>query len=159
MAMSARQVKALLREKGWKAVDLAAHWGYSISYVSWLVNHPLDRSKLFEDALRGLLPRSEVEVKREDRHIPKPRDKAWQPEEMYPDGRVFITLDSRLGPEEGTELVVVGRIRRADGLAVQFRVLSGDATGDLFEVRHGPEADHLHDTGQTQQERQAMAFG
>jgi hypothetical protein len=157
MPLSTREVKALLKQKGWKSVDLAAHWGHCVAYVSWLVNNPSARPPVYDDAFRGLLQRDDVVVQREERHRRKPPKAKWTAEAMYPKGRVFVAQDSSLGPEEGTELAVLAVARRGDKVLVQFEILTGDAAGDHIEVFHGAEADRLGDTGQDRAERQQYA--
>lgn len=153
MPISPRDLRSALRSKGWTNVDLAAHWGHSVSYVSWLVNNPHERPRVYEDAFRGLQDRGAVPVVREPRHTPKPRLKKWAVGEMYPVGRVFVTQDNRLGPEEGTDLAVVQVAKDGDTYLVTFEVLSGEVAGDTLELRHGPETDSLADTGQDRGQR------
>lgn len=157
MPLTAPMVRSMLRERGWTNADLAAHWGHSISYVSWLVNTPNERPRVYDDAFRGLLPRSQVEVHLEPRHRKKKAPKKWTIAEMYPPGRVFITQNGRLGPEEGTELVVRAIRRAGDEHLVTFQILSGDAQGDVLEIAHGQDTDSLDDTGQDELERRQMA--
>jgi len=153
MPLSASDVRAMLRAKGWTNSDLAAHWGHGVSYVSWLINNPHDRPRVYDDAFRGLLDRSRVEVTLEARHKTKPRPKKWGVPDMYPVGRVFVTQNSRLGPEEGTDLAVTDVLRLRSGVRVTFEVLAGDATGEFIEVEHGPHMDSLSDTGQDRSQR------
>lgn len=155
MRLTARQVKAVLKAKGWRGVDLAAHWGHSVAYISWLVNNPLERPAPYDDAFRGLLPRSEVDVVREDRHRRKKPQPRWTLEAMYPIGRVFVALDSALGPEEGTEMAVSEVERNGEQMTVTLEILTGHAAGDVLTIMHGPEANHLSDTGQGRGERLA----
>lgn len=158
MGLPARDVRAMMRAKGWSNIDLAAHWGHSVSYVSWLINNPHDRPRVYDDAFRGLMERSRVDVVREPRHKTKPRpDKRWSVVDMYPVGRVFVTENSRLGPEEGTDLAVTGVRREGVRVFVQFEVLAGDAQGESLEVEHGPDADSLCDTGQDRAQRSQYA--
>lgn len=159
MPMAAREVRALMRAKGWSNIDLAAHWGHSVSYISWLIHNHRERPRVYDDAFRGLLERSSVEVVLEARHKTKPRPekKKWAVIDMYPVGRVFVTQDSRLGPEEGTDLAVLS-VRAEDGrFFVEFEVLGGEAQGELIEIEHGPDADRLSDTGQDRGQRAQYA--
>lgn len=153
MALSAVELRSMLRAKGWSNTDLAAHWGHGVSYVSWLINNPRERPRVYDDAFRGLLERSKVVVVLEARHKQKPRTKKWSVVDMYAVGRVFVTQSSRLGPEEGTELAVI-QVRR-EGLTyrVQFEVITGEAVGERIEIEHGPDTDCLSDTGQDRAQR------
>lgn len=144
-----REVKALLKAKGWSQVALAAHWDLAITYVNALVNKPEVRTQLHEDAFRGLPERRSVQIVVDGRHKRKPPPKRWTGLEMYPVGRIFITLDSSLGPEEGTELEVIAvQPGPANRPQVTFRILTGVAEGDILELEHGPMMDSLSDTGQ-----------
>lgn len=153
MPLSATQVRAMMRVKRWTNVDLAAHWGHGVSYVSWLINNPLDRPRVYDDAFRGLPDRDKVEVTLEARHRQKPRLRKWTVADMYPVGRVFVTQNSRLGPEEGIELAVKEVRKESAGFFVQFEILSGDDAGEFLEIEHGVEADGLSDTGQDRRQR------
>lgn len=153
MPMPAVEVRAMLRSKGWSNADLAAHWGHGVSYVSWLINNPYERPRVYDDAFRGLQERVKVQVVLEPRHKQKPRAKKWAVPDMYPVGRVFVTQTSRLGPEEGTDLAVAEVRRQGADFLVRFEVLSGDAQGEFLEIEHGPDADHLSDTGQDRSQR------
>jgi len=158
MPMQPQEVRALLRAKGWTNADLAAHWGHGLTYISWLVNTPNERPRVYDDAFRGLPHRSSVQVHLEARHRRKRQPKRkWTALEMYPVGRVFVTQDSSLGPEEGTELVVTAVQPNAEGVLVTFEVCDGPGAGDLLEVLHGPQMDSLHDTGQDLAQRRAAA--
>lgn len=153
MPMPAADVRAMLRVKGWSNADLAAHWGHGVSYVSWLINNPHERPRVYDDAFRGLQERSRVEVVLEARHKPKPRAKKWAVPDMYPVGRVFVTQSSRLGPEEGTDLAVIEVRKQGGAFIVRFEVLSGDAAGEALELEHGQDTDGLADTGQDRSQR------
>jgi hypothetical protein len=159
MPMTGREVRAVMRSKGWSNIDLAAHWGHSVSYISWLVHNPHERPRVYDDAFRGLLERSKVEVVLEARHKTKPRPekKRWTVIDMYPVGRIFVTQDSRLGPEEGTDLAVTSVRTEGGHFHVQFEVLAGDAQGDFIEIEHGPDADSLSDTGLDRTQRAEYA--
>lgn len=159
MPMTGRDVRALMRAKGWSNIDLAAHWGHSVSYISWLIHNPHERPRVYDDAFRGLLERARVEVVLETRHKTRPRagKKKWAVVDMYPVGRVFVTQDSRLGPEEGTDLAVNSVRAEGGRFYVQFEVLTGDAQGEIVEIEHGPDADHLADTGQDRAQRAQFA--
>lgn len=147
MPARADELRAMMRAKGWTNAQLAAHWGHSVSYVSWLINNPHERPRVYEDAFRGLLERAAVDVVLEARHKPKPRPRKWGVPEMYPLGRVFITQDSRLGPEEGSELVVRQVAKDGPAWRVEFEVLGGEGAGERISLEHGPSIDRLSDTG------------
>lgn len=153
MAIQPADLRSMLREKGWRNADLAAHWGHGTSYISWLINNPNDRPRVYDDAFRGLPERAKVQVRLEERHKRKAPTRKWTVPEMYPVGRVFITQNARLGPEEGTELAVVTVARRGVEYVVTFEILTGDAAGETLEVVHGPSTDSLDDTGQDRSER------
>lgn len=153
MPVSATEVRSLMRARGWSNADLAAHWGHGTSYVSWLINNPRERPRVYDDAFRGLLERSQVKVVLEARHKKKPRAKKWAIPEMYPAGRVFVTQTNRLGPEEGTDLAVIDVRRQGGSFVVRFEVLGGDAVGDVIEIEHGQDTDSLSDTGQDRSQR------
>lgn len=154
---SPETLRSLLRRLGWRNADLAARWGHSTSYISWLVNRPGERPPVYRDAFRGLPERSAVEVRLQPRHLPKPRRKRWGPRKMYPLDRVFVVLDSRLGPEEGTELAVRSVTRRAGQTAaefvVTFEVLGGPSPAEQMSLVHGQQTDLLADTGMSKAER------
>lgn len=154
MPMPASEVRAMMKRKGWTNADLAAHWGHGVSYVSWLINNPHDRPRVYDDAFKGLQDRRAVEVVLEARHKKRARPKKWGVSDMYPVGRVFVTQNSRLGPEEGSEMAVVEVQRDGANHIVRFEVLSGDAEGEIVDVPHGEDADSLSDTGQDRSERQ-----
>ncbi len=118
MPMRPGEIKALLREQGWTAIDLAARWGHSAAWMSTLINEPDRRPAVYEDAFRGIPPRNSVTVKREARHHRKPKPQRWTVKQMFPLRRVFEAIDSIL-VDEGTRLVVVGV--GADNL-VEFQI-------------------------------------
>ena len=153
MPLPAADLRKMLRAKGWSNAELAAHWGHGVSYVSWLINNPRERPRVYDDAFRGLQERSSVEVVLEARHKPKPRTRKWAVPDMYPVGRVFVTQSSRLGPEEGTDLAVVEVIQEGSAFLIRFEVLSGDAAGEIIEIEHGQDADGLADTGLDRSQR------
>jgi hypothetical protein len=151
--LSPKAVRELLRSKGWTNVDLAAVWGHSTAYISWLVNHPAERSPVYHDAFHGLPNRSSVEVRLEGRHKPRPRKRAWSIRDMYPIGRVFVAQTNALGIEEGTEIAVRSVSKEGDQHLVTFEVLTGaDRLGEIC-LPHGPSTDQLSDTGQDKAER------
>ena len=88
-----KTLKAHLKTLGWTNIDLAAHWGHSVDYISWLVNNPHDRPKVYGDAFRGLRERKDVEVVRQVRHKTRGRRKPeyWTHDEQYAPGKRFIT--------------------------------------------------------------------
>jgi hypothetical protein len=103
---------------------------------------------MYDDAFRGLPLRESVEVKRAPRHIRKrkPAPKAWSPAEMFPSGRLFEAIDNKV-VEEGTRLSCMGIVPAEPQPLVRFRVLTGDATGDSFEVDMAKAQCHLADLG------------
>ena len=107
MPLTPGQTKALLRERGWLMLDLAARWKISPAWASKLINHPELRNAIHEDAFAGLPHRGQVEVQRQARHMRKPRPKGWTLAQMFPVGRVFEALDSAL-MDEGTRMAVQG---------------------------------------------------
>lgn len=153
MVPGAAEIRAMLRLKGWTNADLAAHWGHGITYVSWLVNNPGERPRVYDDAFRGLPLRSAVEVRREARHQRKKPARKWGAAEMYPIGRVFVTETSSLGPEEGTEMAVTAVQRQGKDYLVRFQLLTGDGAGEELELVHGESTDFLADTGQDRAQR------
>jgi hypothetical protein len=118
-----------------------------------LINNPHERPRIYEDAFRGLPDRRSVTVVLEDRHKKKPRPKKWSVSDMYPRGRVFVAQNSRLGPEEGSEMAVIDVQRDGAVHLIRFEVLTGDAAGEVLEVPHGEHTDGLADTGQDRAER------
>ncbi|HEX2543292.1 MAG TPA: hypothetical protein VHL79_00340 [Ramlibacter sp.] len=153
MPIQAPEIRTMLRAKGWTNADLAAHWGHGLTYISWLINNPNDRPRVYDDAFRGLPPRNSVNVRLEPRHRKKKPAKKWSIPEMYPLGRVFIAQNCSLGPEEGTEMAVVGVERRGSEHVISFELLSGVAAGETIRVVHGQGTDHLDDTSQDRSER------
>lgn len=144
MRLGRDQIRRLMKERGWTNIQLAGHWGLALNYVSWLINHPLDRPRVYDDAFRGLLPRDQVEVTLEGRH----RRPQWTPrtqatEAMFPPGARYITENSTLGLDEGTELEVVSMRRGAKGVQVTFRIASGEGEGDVIELDHPHHTNHL----------------
>lgn len=126
MPMAKGQIKALLKERGWTAVDVAARWGISVTWMSRLMNEPLDRPPMYDDAFRGLPARTAVAVKREARHVRVLKKRPdW---DMFPVGRLFEALDSQV-LDEGTQLVVVSV--SSDRAHVRFRVRE---TGELVDI-------------------------
>ena len=148
MALSATEIKALIKQKGWTFVDVAARWGVSVTWMSRLVNQPLCRPPVYEDAFRGLPHRDGTQVVREARHERKrkPGDRAWTPEEMFPIGRLFEAIDNKV-VEEGTRLVCQGVERKAGTLFVNYQVHEGDAAGDEFELQMDAAQLHFADLG------------
>lgn len=153
MPMQATEIRAMLRAKGWTNADLAAHWGHGLSYVSWLINNPNERPRIYDDAFRGLPPRSSVEVRLEPRHRKKKPAPKWTVPQMYPLGRVFLTHDCSLGPEEGTEMAVICMDRAGEDHVISFELLTGDAAGEVIQLVHGQGTDSLDDTSQDRSER------
>lgn len=144
MPLGRDRIRQLMRERGWTNIQLAAHWGLALNYVSWLINHPLDRPRVYDDAFRGLPMRSEVEVNLETRHKrPQWKPKTQATEAMFPAGARWITENSALGLDEGTELEVVSMRRGPKGVQVVFRVLSGEGEGDVLELDHPQHTNHL----------------
>lgn len=155
MALNPGEIKALMKQKGWTFVDLAARWGVSVTWMSRLVNQPHSRPPMYDDAFRGLPQREHSSVVREARHVRNWREAArkkreaerpWTPEEMYPVGRIFEALDNRI-LEEGTRLVAQGVTRRDGGFFVKYLVNDGDAAGDEFEVHMDAAKLHFQDVG------------
>lgn len=115
MSMKPTEIKDLLKQRGWINVDLAAHWDISAAWLSTMINRADLRPKVYDDAFRGLPPRSEVNVVRQKRHIrkpPKPKPRLWSFAQMFPTGRLYELIDNQLG-DEGTRFVVAGT--RVDG--------------------------------------------
>lgn len=149
MALSAVDIKAIVKERGWSFVDLAARWGVSVTWMSRLVNSPHTRPAMYDDAFRGLPTRNAVTVAREARHIRKrkPAERRWTAAEMFPIGRIFEALDNRW-LEEGTRLYVRGLTRTASGQPIiQFEIATGDAEGDQMELPMELAQVHLADIG------------
>lgn len=148
MPLSAVEIRNLVRERGWTFVDLAARWEVSVTWMSRLVNSPHTRPVMYDDAFRGLPLRESVEVKRAPRHIRKrkPAPKAWSPAEMFPRGRMFEAIDNKV-VEEGTRLSCMGLVQADPVPLVRFQVLTGDATGESFDVEMGKAQCHLADLG------------
>lgn len=148
MALSAAAIKALVKEKGWTFVDLAARWGVSVTWMSRLVNQPHSRPIMYDDAFRGLPQREVATVVREPRHIRKRREapRAWSPEEMFPMERLFEAIDNKI-VEEGTRLVAKGVSRREGAVFIKYFVVDGDAAGDTFELGMADAHRHLQDLG------------
>lgn len=153
MPVQAPEIRTMLRAKGWTNADLAAHWGHGVSYISWLINNPNERPRVYDDAFRGLPARSSVDVRLEPRHRKKKAAKKWTVPEMYPLGRVFITQNGSLGPEEGTELAVVAVDRDGSNHVISFELLTGEGAGEIIQVPHGQGTDSLDDTSQDRAER------
>lgn len=130
MALSTKEVRALVQTKGWTFVDLAARWGISVTWMSRLVNQPSTRPIMYDDAFRGLPQREATTVIRETRHIRKRKTGArpWTPLEMFPLGRVFEATDSRV-VDEGTRWVVCAAEGVKEAFSVTFR-----SAEDLHDV-------------------------
>lgn len=148
MALSAAEIRILIKSKGWTFVELAARWGVSVTWMSRLVNQPHSRPPMYDDAFRGLPQRDVVHVVRERRHVRKrkPSERAWTPDEMFPPGRLFEAIDSRI-VEEGTRLVCQGVERKAGFVFVRYQIHEGDAAGDEFELQMQAAQLHLADLG------------
>jgi hypothetical protein len=131
MPMQPQEIRDLVKERGWTFADLAARWGHSVFYMSRLVNQPHSRPPVYEDAFRGLPRRESTEVKREARHVRRKKPSAlWTKAQMFPEGRVFESLDNRY-VEEGTRLAVK-RIEVAGPTArVHFTLIDCGAPLDL----------------------------
>jgi len=144
-----RRPTALMKQKGWTFVDLAARWGVSVFWMSKLVNQPHSRPPMYDDAFRGLPMRAETEVVREARHKRKhwePRNAAWSAEEMFPAGRVFEAIDSKI-VEEGTRMFVQEVSRAGKDVVIKFRLAEGDAAGEDFDVGMDLAQCHFADLG------------
>ena len=130
--MNASQIKTLLKERGWSLTDVAARWGYSVTWMSRLVND-LGRSAHYNDAFFGLPKRESAHVIREARHIRKAKIKPVIP--MYPVGRLVEADDNRY-LDEGTRAVVIANTadqtkqNRGDGIVT----LQVCATLDTFDL-------------------------
>ena len=147
--MTANEVKQLLRERGWSMVELAARWEISITWISRLVNRPATRPAMYEDAFRGLPARASVQVKREARHKHrKASRRLWTPAQMFPEGRVWVAIDSAL-VEEGTLLVTRAVRGQGPGAMVRFE-LPGDP--NPLEVSAEQASTHLCDLGLDEQQ-------
>lgn len=148
MALSAVEIKALLKAKGWSSVDLAARWGVSVTWMSRLVNHPHARPTMYDDAFRGLPQREVAQVVREPRHIRKRKEspRPWTAEEMFPTGRLFEAIDSKV-VEEGVRLVSQAVRRREEGVYIRFLVADGAAAGDALELEMEAAQLHFADLG------------
>jgi hypothetical protein len=144
MPLSARQIKTLLRERGWTATDLAARWGHSVTYMSRLVNDPFGRPKVYEDAFLGLPDRASVEVVRERRHARKPAKKPATVQQMFPVGRLWEAEDNAVLPE-GTRVAVIAVRQTGAGVAIRFR--TQDEFQEEFELSPADAASHLADLG------------
>lgn len=151
MALRPEEIKALLKERGWSMVDLAARWEISSAWLSTLINKTEGdrRPKMYEDAFRGLPPRSSVTVVRQARHIRKPpkrKARLWSFDEMFPRGRLFQATNSQIA-DEGTRFVVIET--RTAGLerSVLMQVVDEDdqLQGDPFEVPLEQATAHLDD--------------
>jgi len=149
MALQADEIRALVREKGWTFVEIAARWGLAATYMSRLVNQPHTRPAMYDDAFRGLPQRTDVKVEREPRHFRRKPKKAtpWTVEQMFPVGRLFEALDSRLGPEEGSRLVVRQIEREGEGVSVRFTITSGESKGEELTLPMNLVQVHLQDIG------------
>jgi hypothetical protein len=148
MALSASEIKSLMKEKGWTFVDLAARWGVSVYWMSRLVNQTRTRPPMYDDAFRGLPPRERVDVEREPRHNRKRRAvaPAWTPEQMFPVGRLFEAIDNKI-VEEGTRMAVRAVAKAERGVTIEFRLTEGDAAGEEFKVDMSLAHCHLADLG------------
>jgi hypothetical protein len=148
MALTAAEIRGLIRERGWSFVELAARWDVSVTWMSRLVNNPHSRPAVYDDAFRGLPRRETVEVQREPRHIRKrkPAPRAWSLQEMFPCNRLFEAIDNKV-VEEGTRLRCLGPVPTSTPPAVAFEVLNGEAAGDSFEVDMTAAQCHLADLG------------
>lgn len=151
MALLPSEIKALLKDRGWSNVDLAAHWDISSAWLSTMVNRADLRPKMYDDAFRGLLPRSNVTVVRQARHIRKPpkrKDRLWSFGEMFPRGRLFELIDNQLG-DEGTRFVVAGTRIDGDKHVVLMQVVDDDdqVQDSPFEVSREQAVEHLCDLG------------
>ncbi len=122
MALSAAQVRTLVRERGWTFVDLAARWQISVTWMSRLVNQPHERPAMYEDAFRGLPKRELVVVSRQPRHVRKRKvSVAWSVQEMFPQRRLFEALDNKI-VDEGTLLVVQEVLGKGREASICFRL-------------------------------------
>lgn len=151
MALSASDVRALVRERGWSFADLAARWEVSVSWMSHLVNNPQERAPAYDDAFRGLPLRAVTHVVRQPRHVRRRKDakkkpRLWTQDEMYPAGRIFEATDNKV-VEEGTRLQCQGLVEREGMAYVQYLIIDGEATGDCIEVPPDAAACHLQDIG------------
>lgn len=151
MALQPKEIKELLKERGWSNVDLAAHWDISSAWLSTMINKAELRPRMYDDAFRGLLPRSKVTVVRQARHIrkpPKPKARPWSFDEMFPRGRLFELIDNQLG-DEGTRFVVAGTRIDGEERCVLMQVVDedGQVQDSLFEVPRDQAIAHLCDLG------------
>lgn len=148
MALSAAEIRVLIKGKGWTFVELAARWGVSVTWMSRLVNQPHSRPPMYDDAFRGLPERDVAHVVREPRHVRKrkPPERAWTPDEMFPRGRLFESIDNKV-VDEGTRLVCQGVERKAGTVFIKYQVHEGDAAGDEFELQMQAAQLHLADLG------------
>jgi hypothetical protein len=145
--LSPSEVKKVVTSKGWKFADLAARWGISVFWMSKLVNDPVSRPPMYDDAFHGLPQWEPAMVVRESRHNRKrPQPKLWTTEQMFPPGRLFVATDSRI-VEEGTRLAVRSWSGSGDDVLVVFEILDGEATGDEFEIEMTAVHRHLQDIG------------
>lgn len=141
-----RRLKAALKDLGWTNIDLAAHWGHSVDYISWLINNPRERPPAYADAFRGLLKRELVNVVRSSRHHSRKRKpkQLWSHSDIYAKGNRFETDSStgllQVDPdhkverlEDGLTLVVtdVSRtlVKRLPSGSRDWRVLTNTQTG------------------------------
>lgn len=143
--MTAAQVKQLLRDRGWAAVDLAARWQISVTWMSRLVNRPQDRPAMYEDAFTGLPARQAVQVTREGRHNRARKRPGWTLAQMFPKGRIFVAIDSAV-VDEGTRLAVLDVAGQGDAAHVRFEFLEGGEQAPL-PVPAGQAALHFADLG------------
>lgn len=137
-ALFAYQIKDILKERGWTSVELAARWKISVTWMSHLVNSPSARPPMFDDAIRGLPPRSETTVQRQARHIRKPKPK--KKFEMFPIGRIFQAENGQFIEPE-TEVYVVDV--RSDGQEILVQIVDSDET---FTLTATQMASHFADT-------------
>lgn len=109
VSLTPDEIKRLVKDKGWKMVDVAARWGLSQTWLSLLTNNPSKRLPHFDDAFRGLPLREDSVVNRSARYIRKRPKKANEPSQRYehfPTKTVLSALSNRY-VEEGSQWVVI----------------------------------------------------
>lgn len=101
--MRVKQVKELMKARGWVSVDVAAYWSVSATYLSAVINDSARGSK-YDCAFRGLPIRDEVVITRQRRHLRKSvRQKSV---ELNPVGVILVALNNKYVGEDDRVVVV-----------------------------------------------------
>jgi hypothetical protein len=145
MPLQPNEIKAIVKQRGWTFVDLAARWGHSVFYMSRLVNQPHTRPPAYDDAFRGLPLRADIHVDREPRHRRKKKaGQLWSRAQMFPTGRLFVAIDNKVF-DEGVQVAVEAFEGGGPGPEqVHFTLVE---TGEAVSLEADVVLNHFQDLG------------